>query len=100
MSHLLTSGPSGMVFEHLWDYFQPKNSTNGFPQLFQLSSPITQGHIPFQIPHVFGTTHLLTMTKPIGGVHPIVATHKLHFMPSISQKFCNTFFSTPIWSYN
>jgi len=36
MSHLLASGPFGMVFEHIWDYFQPKNSTSGFLQLFQL----------------------------------------------------------------
>ncbi len=40
MSHLLASGLFGMVFEHLWDCFQPENSTSGFPQLFQLCSHI------------------------------------------------------------
>jgi hypothetical protein len=36
MSHLLASGFSRMVFEYLCDCFHPKDSTNGFPQLFQL----------------------------------------------------------------
>jgi hypothetical protein len=30
MPHLSTSGPYGMVFEHLQNYFHPKDSTNGF----------------------------------------------------------------------
>jgi hypothetical protein len=30
----------------------------------------------------------------------IVLTHKPHFMPLISQNFCNTFFPTLIWSCN
>jgi hypothetical protein len=30
MLHLSISGPSMMVFEHLWDYFHLENSTNGF----------------------------------------------------------------------
>jgi hypothetical protein len=31
MPHLSTSGLSRMVFEHLWDYFHPKDLANGFP---------------------------------------------------------------------
>jgi hypothetical protein len=34
--HLLIDGPSSMVFEHLQDLFDIKDSTNGFPQLFQV----------------------------------------------------------------
>jgi hypothetical protein len=30
----------------------------------------------------------------------IISTHKPHFMSSIPRDFCNTFFSTLIWSYN
>jgi hypothetical protein len=30
MPHLLASGPSRMVFEHIRDCFHPKNSTSGF----------------------------------------------------------------------
>jgi hypothetical protein len=71
MSHLSASDLFGMAFEHLWDYFQPEDSTSGFLQLFQFCSHIAQGHIPFQITHVFKVTHLLTMTKPLGGIHPL-----------------------------
>jgi hypothetical protein len=35
MSHLFASNLSRMVFEHLWNYFHLKDSTNGFSQLFQ-----------------------------------------------------------------
>jgi hypothetical protein len=74
--------------------------------LFQLYFHIAQGHIPLQIAHVIGTTHLLTMIQTFrwssshysGG--NIVSTHKPHFMPSIAQNFCNTFFPTTISSYN
>jgi hypothetical protein len=68
MSHLSKNGLCGMVFEHLWNYFYPKNFMSGFPQLFQLCFHITQGHISYQIIHVFGATHLLTMTKFSSGI--------------------------------
>jgi hypothetical protein len=69
--HLSSNGPFKMVFEHLWDYFHLKDLMNGFFQLFQLCFHITQGHIPPQIAHVLGAACLLTMTKPLGGIHPL-----------------------------
>jgi hypothetical protein len=36
MPHLSTSGPFKMVFEHLQDYFYPKDLASGFLRLFQL----------------------------------------------------------------
>jgi hypothetical protein len=60
-----------MVFEHLWNYFHPEDSTNGFPQLFQLCCHLAQGHIPPQIACVLGMAYLLAMTKLLGGIHPI-----------------------------
>jgi hypothetical protein len=41
MLHLSTSGPFGMVFEHLWDYFHLEDSASGFFKLFQLCYHIT-----------------------------------------------------------
>ncbi len=64
MPHLLASGPFEMVFEHLRDCFHLKNSTSGFPQLFQLCFYIAKGHIPPQIAFALGITHFLVMTKP------------------------------------
>jgi hypothetical protein len=49
-----------------------------------------QGHIPHQIVNILGALHFLTMTKPLGGVCPILLgevlylTHKPHFMPLIA----------------
>jgi hypothetical protein len=68
MSHLSTSAPFGIIFEHLVNYFHPEDFASGFPQLFQLCFHIAQGHIPPQIACVFGVAHLLTMAKPSGGI--------------------------------
>jgi hypothetical protein len=64
MSHLLASGHSGMVFEHLQDCFHLKDLVSEFPKLFQLCSHIAQGHIPPQIACVLGVARLLALTKP------------------------------------
>jgi hypothetical protein len=72
MPHLLASGFLGMVFEHISDCFHLEDSTSGFPQLFQLCFHITHGHIPPQIADVLGVACLLTMTKSLGGISPII----------------------------
>jgi hypothetical protein len=106
MPDLLASGVFRMVFEHLQDYFHFEDSASGFPQLFQLHSHITQDHIPPQIACVLGPTCLLTMTKSLGGVCPIVMAKTLYQLTScilcfqLHDNFCNTFFPTPIWSCN
>jgi hypothetical protein len=46
MPHLWVSGQFGMVFEHLWDCFHPKDSMSGFLRLFQLFFHIVKSHIP------------------------------------------------------
>jgi hypothetical protein len=86
MPHLLVSGFFGMVFEHIRDYFHLEVSTSGFPQLFQLCFHITQGHIPPQITHVLGVAHLLAMTKPSSGIHPITMGETLYEL--ISHTLC------------
>jgi hypothetical protein len=71
-----------MVFEHLEDYFHLKDSTSEFPQLFQLCFHIAQGHVPLLIACVLRATHLLTMTKPLNGVHPIAIGETLYQLTS------------------
>jgi hypothetical protein len=68
MPHLSANGPFEMVFEHLGGCFHSEDFASGFSQFFQLCSHITQGHIPHQIAHILGTTHFLTMRKPLRGV--------------------------------
>jgi hypothetical protein len=51
---------------------------DGFPHLFQLYFHIAQGHIPYQIIHVLGATHFLTITKPSNGIHPIAMGEVLY----------------------
>jgi hypothetical protein len=78
MPHLSINGPSRIVFEHFRDCFHPKDLTSGFPQLFQLCFHIVKGHIPLQIAHVLGAIHLLSMTEPSNGVHPIIMGKTLY----------------------
>jgi hypothetical protein len=78
MPNLSTSNISGMVFKQLQKKIHPKDSVNGFPQRFQLCSHIAQGHISHQNAHILEVTCLLTMTKPLGGVHPIIIRETLY----------------------
>jgi len=89
MLHLSTNGPLRMVFEHPWDYFHPKDSASGFLLLFQLCFHIAQGHIPPQIARVFGGACILVMTKPLGGIYPIVVRETLY--PFTNHAFCFQF---------
>ncbi len=93
MPHLSASSHFGMVFKHLWDYFHPKDSTNGFPQLFQLYSHIVKGHIPLQIACVLGVACLLAMTKSSSKIHPITMGEALYQLTShaLCLQFHNTF---------
>jgi hypothetical protein len=93
MSHLSTSGPSRIIFERLWDYFHLEDLASGFPLLFQLCYHIAQDHIPCQITHVLGTTYLLAMTKPLGGVRPITMGETLYQLTSriLHLQFHNVF---------
>jgi len=77
MLHLSTSGPYGMVFEHLQNCFHPKDSTSGFFQLLQLCFHIAQGHISPWITHVFRMAHLLALTKPLDGIRPTTVREAL-----------------------
>jgi hypothetical protein len=84
-----TSGPFSIVFEHLRDYFHPKDFANGFPLLFQLCSHIAQGHISCWIVDILGAARFLTMTKPLNGVRPIVVGENLYKL--ISHNLCLQF---------
>jgi len=82
MSHLSTSGPSKMAFEHLRNCFHCEDSKSGFFHLFQLCFHIAQGHILPQIAHVFRAIRLLAMTKPSGGVRSIAVGESLYQLTS------------------
>jgi len=66
------NGPSGMVFEHIWDYFHLEDSMNEFLQLFWLSFHIAHGHIPPRIGCVLGATCFLAMIKSSNVVCSII----------------------------
>jgi hypothetical protein len=83
MPHLFANNPSRMFFEHLKNYFHLEDFANEFSQLFQLCFHITQGHIPRRIAHIFEMVHILTMTKHLGGIHPIVMEKTLCRNPSV-----------------
>jgi hypothetical protein len=93
MLQLSTNSFFGMVFEHLWDCFHPKDFTSGFPQLFQLCYHIMQGHIPCWIAHILGVVCLLTIIKPLSGVRPIVVKETLYWFTSriLCLQFCDAF---------
>jgi hypothetical protein len=92
MPHLSISGPSRMICEHFQNCFHPKDLANGFLLLFQLCSHIVKGHISPQIAGVLGATHLLAMTKPLSGIHPIIVG-ETQYQPT-SRTLCLQFHNT------
>jgi hypothetical protein len=50
--HLSSGGPSSMVYELLWDYFDPNDSTNGFDLYLKICGHIVHGHVPPSISHL------------------------------------------------
>ncbi len=66
----LIGGPLGMVFEHLRDLFDPKDSTNDFSQLFMVCSNVTMNYIFGNIAMALGASRLLTLTKLFSGIQP------------------------------
>jgi hypothetical protein len=69
--YLSTEGPSCMVFEHLRDLFDPKDSTNDFSRSFPMCSSVVIGHIPMNITKALGATRLLVLAKPSTSIQPI-----------------------------
>lgn len=78
MSHFSSMGPFGMVFEHLCDAFDLKNSTSGFIQLHQLSSHVGMGHFLGPITCVLGVVKFLALVKPLGSMRPIAMSKILY----------------------
>jgi len=77
-SHLSINDFSCMVFEHLQDLFDLKDSTNAFPQFFQVCSLVVMSHIPMPIVQAFGATRLLALAKPFGPIQLIVVGEALY----------------------
>jgi hypothetical protein len=67
-----------MVFEHLQDLFDLKDSTNAFPQFFQVCSHVVMSHIPMPIVQAFGATRLLALAKLFGPIQLIVVGEALY----------------------
>jgi hypothetical protein len=85
-----------MIFEHLQDLFDPKDSTNTFPQLFQMCSHVVMSHIPMPIVWVLSATKLLALAKPFEGIQLIVVGEVLYRLVSRAlflQFSCHIFYS-------
>jgi hypothetical protein len=68
LSHHSTGDPLNMIFEHLQDLFDLKDSTNGFSQLYQVYSPVDLGHISRSIARVLNIARLLALAKPFKSI--------------------------------
>jgi hypothetical protein len=70
--HLFFGELSRMVYEHFSRCFIPKDPSSWFSKLFHVINVVAHGDIPRSMALMLGTNKLLTMTKHIGGLHPIV----------------------------
>jgi hypothetical protein len=76
--HLLTSGPLGTVFEHLWNLFDLEDLLSGFSQLFLVCSYFVARRILGSISKALGALRLLALANPFGGIQLIVVDENLY----------------------
>lgn len=88
----LIGGPSCMVFEHLRDSFDPKDSIGDFSQLFMVCSYVTTRHIVRNIVKALGATRLLALTKLSNGIHLIEVGEVFYWL--VSMTLCLQFHDT------
>jgi hypothetical protein len=69
--HLFLGGFFGMVYEHIFGCFIPKDPSLGFSKLFQAVVTIVHGDIPSLVALILRTNRLLVMAKDIGGFRSI-----------------------------
>jgi hypothetical protein len=67
-THLSTRGLSSMVFEHLWDLFDPEDLANIFSQVFMVYFYVVARHILDNIAKAFSVTKLLALAKSFGDI--------------------------------
>ncbi len=80
MFHLWTTSLCSMVLEHFLDFFNPKDSANGFFWLHPLCSCVAVSHIYGYVVRAFGANWLLALTKPFGGICLIIVKKTLYWL--------------------
>jgi uncharacterized protein (DUF486 family) len=68
VAHLLVGGPSNMVFKHLWDVFDLKDSTNDFSLIIFSLFLCCYRAYPWKYSKALGAVRLLVLAKPFGGI--------------------------------
>ena len=76
----------GGVFEHYRDVLDPADPASGFDLLFHLASRVAQGGIPASVARKLGTSRLVALQKPLGGVRPRAVGER--FYRSVSRAIC------------
>jgi len=61
--HLYSSGPLGMVYEFLQNYFFPNDFANGFDFFFEIRGHIVRGQVPPSDSHLFFSFQILMLEK-------------------------------------
>ena len=66
-----SAGVYGGVFEHYRDVLDPADPASGFDLFFHLASRVARGDIPHSVAQMLGTSRLVALQKPSGGVRPL-----------------------------
>ena len=81
-----STGVFGGVFEHFRDVLDPVDPASGFDLLFHLASRVAQGGIPTSVARMLGTSRLVALQKPMGGVRPLAVG--VGFYRLVSRAIC------------
>ena len=79
-------GVYGGVFEHYRDVLDPADPASGFDLLFELASRVARGDIPHSVAQMLGTSRLVALQKPLGGVRPLAVGEAFYRL--VSRAIC------------
>jgi hypothetical protein len=92
LSCLSSNNPLSMVYEILWDYFVPDDSSNDFI-FFNVCGHIVHGHVPPSISHLLATLQSLILQKQMGDIWPIMIKEVIYQVVvfTLATQFKDTF---------
>ena len=81
-----SAGVFGGVFEHYRDVLDPADPASGFDLFFHLASRVALGDIPASVARMLGTSRLVALQKPSGGVRPLAVGEGFYRL--VSRAIC------------
>ena len=96
-----SAGVFGGVFEHYRDVLDPVDPASGFDLFFRVASCVAHWDIPAPVARMLGTSRLVALQKPLGGIRPLAIGEGFYRLVSraICLRISEVLISHFLWQY-